>query len=76
MIEVPEYSYIYGLYDLRDTDPDSIMYVGKTNNPANRLRYHRKDANGHRDHPTPVWRWILELQDAGFKIGLRVLGTV
>lgn len=71
MQELPEFAYIYGLYDPRQ--PEIMMYIGKTNNPYSRLHYHRKDAKYHASNPTPVWKWILGIQAEGIEPHFRVL---
>lgn len=65
---IPQFAHIYGLFDPRC--PNVIWYVGKTNNPHNRLQYYRKDAS-----TTPVYRWFRRLQNEGFEPKLRVLET-
>jgi len=66
MLNLPERAYIYGLYDPRC--PDVIWYVGKTNNPYNRLQYYRKDPSN-----TPIYRWFRRTQSEGFEPQLRIL---
>ena len=62
--------YIYSLIDPRDGE---IKYVGKTKDPAERLKSHLHDA---KRTNTPKNAWLLKLQRLGLKPQIRVLEEV
>lgn len=69
MQDLPEFAYIYGLYDPRR--PEIMMYVGKTNNHWSRLYYHRKNAKSEKSF-TPK-QWFRDLQSQGIEPQIKVL---
>lgn len=62
--------YIYTLIDPRD---GSIRYVGRTKNPAMRLKSHAGSSYGY--NPRPMVDWILELKGEGLIPTLSTVDT-
>ena len=62
---------IYGLHAPGD---DTIMYVGQTRLPTNRLTRHINDAPT--GTPTPVRRWVRSLLDGGNRPCMVILEKV
>ena len=67
-----ETTFIYGLRDPRDSQ---IRYVGKANDPAQRLRQHRSSAKGGKENPHSS-AWLKSLLDGGHKPELVLLEEV
>lgn len=63
-------TYIYGLYEIGKED--KIRYVGKSNNPAKRLRDHRNDkkSTSYKSY------WVKSVQSNGNDIGIKILKVV
>ncbi len=77
---MPKHTNIYGLYGpqkLVDGDLDSIRYryVGKSDNPLDRLEQHIHSAL-HNDMKMPVYDWIRKLDKQGVRPQMRVLCRV
>jgi len=62
-------TYIYGLFEVGKED--EIKYVGKSNNPKNRLRDHLYDKS-----VTPKTSWIKSVLKKGGKISFKILKEV
>ncbi len=62
-------TYIYGLYEVGKED--DIRYVGKSNNPIDRIRTHKCDKG-----ITPKTSWIKSVINNGGKIGFKILKVV
>ncbi len=66
-------TFIYGLFD---PITNKLRYVGKTNNPSNRLRQHVYAANHYTKKNTHVLNWVRKLLRNGEKPKLKVLEEV
>ena len=69
-MRAPEYTYIY---ELRDPRTAKVRYVGKANDPQDRLGRHIRFRNRY-DRPKNMW--IRELVDLGLEPLLRVVMKV
>lgn len=61
------------IYALKDPDTQAVRYVGKSIDPANRLRFHRSNL---RRGCAPVQRWCVALRALGKTPLLELLETV
>ncbi len=61
-------TYIYTL-----SDDTSVRYVGKSNNPLDRLRYHKKECKKQRTHKE---KWLYSLLKAGKNVVLEILDEI
>ena len=66
----PNYTFIYGLTDPRTSE---IVYIGKSNDPHRRVKYHV--AERHRSS-SPKALWIQELWDLRLRPNVRVIMKV
>ncbi len=57
----PQSNFVYGLYN--PVHPSRVRYIGRTNKPEMRLRFHRSFAS----YPSPKDAWIYELVRNGLQ---------
>lgn len=66
----PDYTFIYGLTDPRT---NAIRYIGKSDNPRQRLKSHITE---HNESSSPKALWIRDLWNLGLRPGIRIIMKV
>lgn len=69
------YDKITYIYTLSCPITSEVRYVGKSDNPQERLNKHQNNLNNTK-YKTPKWSWIKSLRDKGFKPTMQVIDIV